>query len=336
MSEPGQRPAVSFVVPVYNEEGNVEAVHTDITRAGQALGRPYEILFVNDGSTDRTLERLTRLVEKDPHLRVIDFDGNFGESAALSAGFNQAQGELVCALDGDGQNDPNDLPVLIAALTPERTVVTGFRQRREGNFFTRVLPSRIANKLIATVTGIKIHDCGCSLKLYRRAALEGVALPVGFHRFLPSILGVKPSEVIEVPVNDRPRGSGSSHYGLSRTFIVLRDLVGLRLVLRRRPGRGTARTLRLASITTAALSVGMLAATRPFSALALLLLAAGLAAAWYDVMRFVDARERGVYRVRRILDGSTATSRPGGHGLLGSQSAAHVGRASGSVPGGAV
>jgi glycosyltransferase involved in cell wall biosynthesis len=158
VNEAAQHPAVSFVVPVYNEEGNVEAVHADITRAGRAFGRPYEIIFVNDGSTDRTLERLSRLIEQDPCLRVIDFDGNFGESAALSAGFNQARGELVCALDGDGQNDPGDLPELIAALTPERSVVTGFRQRREGNFFTRVLPSRIANKLIATVTGIKIHD----------------------------------------------------------------------------------------------------------------------------------------------------------------------------------
>jgi len=336
VSEDRQPRAVSFVVPVYNEEGNVEAVHADVTRAGRALGRPYEIIFVNDGSTDRTLERLARLVEKDPLLRVVDFDGNFGESAALSAGFNLARGELVCALDGDGQNDPGDLPALMAALTPERSVVTGFRERREGNFFTRVLPSRIANKLIATVTGIRIHDCGCSLKLYRRAVLDGVALPVGMHRFLPAILGVKPAEVVEVAVNDRPRGSGSSHYGLSRTFIVLRDLIGLRLVLRRRPGRGTARALRLSSIAAAALSVGMLSAARPFSAIALVFLAAILAAAWYDVVRFVEARERGVYRVRRVLDGSNATSRTGGDGLLGSQSAAHAGRASGSAPGGTV
>jgi hypothetical protein len=166
--------------------------------------------------------------------------------------------------------------------------------------------------------------------------LEGVALPVGMHRFLPAILGVKPSEVVEVSVNDRPRGSGSSHYGLSRTFIVLRDLIGLRLVLRRRPGRATARALRLGSIGAAALSVGMLSMTRPFAAMALVLLAAILAAAWYDVIRFVEARERGVYRVRRVLDGSTAANRTGGHGLLGSQSAAHAGRASGSARGGAV
>lgn len=304
----GQRPAVSFVVPVYNEEGNVESVHADVTRAGRALGRPYEIVFVNDGSTDRTFERLARLVRRDPHLRVVDFEGNFGEAAALSAGFTEARGDLVCALDGDGQNDPGDLPKLLAALTPERSVVTGFRQHREGNFFTRVLPSRIANKLIGLVTGIPIHDCGCSLKLYRREVLADVALPHGFHRFLPAILGVRAAQVVEVPVNDRPRGSGTSHYGLSRTFIVLRDLLGLRLVLRRRPGRGTARALRLGSLAAALASMAALAFRHPFAAIATFALSGCLAAAWYTVVRFIEGRERGVYRVRRILDGSTAES----------------------------
>jgi glycosyltransferase involved in cell wall biosynthesis len=302
-AEPIDRPAVSFVVPVYNEEGNVESVHADVSRAGAAFGRPYEIIFVSDGSTDRTLERLERLVARDPQLRVVDFDGNFGQAAALSAGFNQARGELVCALDGDGQSDPGDLPKLLAALGPDRAVVTGFRQHREGNFFTRVLPSRIANGLIAFVTGIRIHDCGCSLKLYRREVLAGVALPRGMHRFLPAILGVRAAQVVEVPVNDRPRGSGSSHYGLSRTFVVLRDLIGLRLVLRRRPGRGSARALRAGSLAAAVASMGALAAARPFVATALFVLAAALAAAWYDVIRFVEARDRGVYRVRRVLDG---------------------------------
>jgi hypothetical protein len=326
VSETPDRPAVSFVVPVFNEEGNVESVHADVTRAGTALGRPYEIVFVDDGSTDRTLARLERLVKRDPRLTVIEFDGNFGEAAALSAGFNQARGELVCALDGDGQNDPGDLPKLLAALTPERAVATGFRRRREGSFLTRVLPSRAANALIALITGIPIHDCGCSLKLYRREVLADVALPKGMHRFLPAILGVRAPQVVEVPVNDRPRGSGASHYGLSRTFIVLRDLVGLRLMLRGRPGRGAARALRLGSLATAVVSMGALAAARPILAIAAFVLAAGLAAAWYDVIRFVDARERGVYRVRRILHGSTAASGAGQHGVPERGPVPHGGR----------
>ncbi|HWP64290.1 MAG TPA: glycosyltransferase family 2 protein [Candidatus Limnocylindria bacterium] len=336
MSDTGQRPAVSFVVPVYNEQGNVDSVHADITRAARALGLPYEIVFVNDGSTDDTIVHLERLVATDPVLRVVDLDGNFGEAAALSAGFTEARGELVCSLDGDGQNDPGDLPALMAALGPERSVVTGFRRHREGNFFTRVLPSRIANALIALVTGVKIHDCGCSLKLYRRRVLDGVALPHGMHRFLPAILGVKPSEVVEVPVNDRPRGSGSSHYGLSRTFIVLRDLVGLRLVLRRHPGRATARALRLGSLAAAVLSVSALATARPVAAVVCMLATAGLAAAWYDVIRFVEARERGVYRVRRVLDGSTVASRTGRDRILGGDAAAHAELAPRSAPNGAV
>lgn len=336
MSDPGPRPAVSFVVPVYNEEGNVESVHADVARAGTALGRPYEIVFVNDGSTDGTLERLAALVKRDPRLRVIDFDGNFGEAAALSAGFTHARGELICALDGDGQNDPGDLPKLLAALTPERTVVTGFRRHREGSYVTRVLPSRIANRLIAFVTGIPIHDCGCSLKLYRRRVLEGVALPVGMHRFLPAILGVRAAEVVEVPVNDRPRGTGTSHYGLSRTFIVLRDLVGLRLVLRRRPGPGVARALRAGSLVAAVASMAALAAVRPFVAVALFALSLALAAAWFDVIRFVKAREQGVYRVRRVLDGSTVASGTGRRGILGSEPGEDVRHAAGSPSDGAV
>lgn len=310
VAEPTDRPAVSFVVPVYNEEGNVESVYADVSRAGAAFGRPYEIIFVSDGSTDRTLERLERLVARDPRLRVVDFDGNFGQAAALSAGFNHARGELVCALDGDGQSDPGDLPKLLAALGPEHAVVTGFRRRREGNFFTRVLPSRIANGLIAFVTGIRVHDCGCSLKLYRREVLDGVTLPPGMHRFLPAILGVRAAQVVEVPVNDRPRGSGRSHYGLSRTFVVLRDLIGLRLVLGRRRGRASARALRLGSLAAAVASMGALAAARPFMATALFTLAAALAAAWYDVIRFVEARDRGVYRVRRVLGGASGKRRP--------------------------
>jgi hypothetical protein len=316
MQEGIARPAVSFVVPVFNEEGNVASVHADVTQAGRALGRPYEVVFVNDGSSDRTLERLAGLVASDPHLRVVDFDGNFGQAAALSAGYTHARGDLVCSLDGDGQNDPRDLPKLLAALTPDVTVVTGLRRHREGNFFTRVLPSRIANVLVGFVTRIPVSDCGCSLKLYRREVLDGVALPAGMHRFLPAILGVRAAQVAEVEVSDRPRGSGRSHYGLSRTFVVLRDLVGLPLVLGRRPGRATARALRLGSLAAAVGATGTVALGHPVLAAAMMAGSGLLAAAWYTVIRFVDARERGVYRVRCVLgDEAGPRKQPAAAGL---------------------
>lgn len=307
MQEEPARPAVSFVVPVFDEEGNVANVHADVTQAGRALGRPYEVVFVNDGSADRTLERLERLVARDPCVRVVDFDGNFGQSAALSAGYAHARGDLVCSLDGDGQNDPRDLPKLLAALTGDVAVVTGFRRHREGNFFTRVLPSRVANLLVGWVTRIPVSDCGCSLKLYRREVLQEAALPAGMHRFLPAVLGVRAAQVAEVEVSDRPRGSGRSHYGLSRTFVVLRDLVGLPLVLRRRPSRATARLLRLGSLAAAIMAVGMLAIGHPLFAGASAVVSGLLAAAWHTVIRFVGARERGVYRVRCVLGGAQAT-----------------------------
>jgi hypothetical protein len=329
MNDHTVRPAVSFVLPVYNEEGNVDRVHADLTRAGTALGQPYEIVFVNDGSTDATLERLEALAAGDPHLRVVDLAGNFGEAAALSAGYAHARGHLVCSMDGDGQSDPGDLPRLMAALVPGCDVVSGFRRQREENFLTRVLPSRIANRLIAWVTGVPVHDCGCSFKLYRRDVLADVQLPAGMHRFLPAILGVRASQVAEVAVNDRPRGSGTSHYGLSRVLIVLRDLIGLRLVLRRPPpGRATARSLRLGSLGTAVAAVAMLAAGRPVLAAACVLASGTLAAAWYDVFRFVEARERGVFRVRRVLDGAAATRGARRNGLLGGELAEHVRQAS--------
>lgn len=322
-------PALSFVIPVFNEEGNVERVHADVTRAARRTGLSYEIVFVNDGSTDATLARLERLLAWDATLRVVDLAGNFGESAGLSAGFAVARGDLVVTMDGDGQNDPTDLPRMLEALADDVDVVTGNRVRREEDFTTRVLPSRIANALIAWVTGVAVHDCGCSLKVYRRGLVAGLRLPRGMHRFLPGITGVPPQRIREVRVNDRPRGSGRSHYGLSRILIVLRDLVGLRLVLRPpRAGRGMARGL--LAITVAGLGAAVWAASSDWPVLIVATLVAGAGAALaarHDVTRFLDAESTGVYRVRRILDGRSADSdRDRRPGLLGPEPAAHVRR----------
>jgi glycosyltransferase involved in cell wall biosynthesis len=302
-------PEVSLVIPVYDEEGNVEPLHTELTRVGQALAKPYEIVFVNDGSRDGTLARLEALRATDPQLRIVDLDGNFGEAAALSAGFAQARGRVVVTLDGDGQNDPADIPRLLAELEqPGIDVVSGRRHERKEAFFSRVLPSRVANWLVARLSGVPVHDCGCGLKAYRREVLADVQLPRGMNRFLPAILGVDAARVREVWVGDRARGSGRSHYGLSRTFVVLRDLLALPLLVRR-PDRLVGRALEgtraaLVAVVVVALvgALGWPADRWPALATAVgaVLAAAMAGAVAYNVERWIRAQGEGVFRVRRV------------------------------------
>jgi glycosyltransferase involved in cell wall biosynthesis len=307
MSEVESEPALSLVVPVFNEEGNVVSLHGELTRVARELGRTYEIVFVNDGSHDATLERLQALCIIDPNLRIVDLDGNFGEAAALSAGFAHARGAVVVTLDGDGQNDPADIPRLLARLEPGIDVVSGRRQERKEAFLARVLPSRIANWLIARLTGVPVYDCGCGLKAYRREVLANAQLPRGMNRFLPAILRVDPKRVVEVWVNDRQRGSGTSHYGFSRTFVVLRDLLAIPLLVRL-PPRTLGRALGGAQVTLAALGVaGIVAALgwpaeRTPALLATLVAVGGTGVGWsigQNVDRYVQAREHGVFRVKK-------------------------------------
>jgi len=302
-------PALSLVVPVYNEEGNVGPLHDELTRVARELGRSYEIVFVNDGSRDGTLARLEALGAHDARLRIVDLDGNFGEAAALSAGFAHARGAVVVTLDGDGQNDPADIPRLLARLTPEVDVVSGRRRARQEAFLSRVLPSRIANWLIARLTGVPAHDCGCGLKAYRRELVAAAQLPRGMNRFLPAILGVAPERVAEVWVNDRQRGAGRSHYGLSRTFVVLRDLAALPLLVRRAParlGRALGGAPAAFVVVTVASVLAVLGAPVGRTPALLIGLAAALAAGvgWavrYDLDRWRRARHDGVFRVRGVM-----------------------------------
>ena len=184
MAGAGPEPALSIVVPVYNEEGNVGPLYVELTAIARTLGRSYEIVFVNDGSRDGTLERLIAI--EDPALCVVDLDGNFGEAAAISAGFNTARGAIVVTLDGDGQNDPHDIPKLLAALERGYDAASGRRLERKEAFLSRVLPSRVANRLIVLATGVPVYDCGCGLKGYRRELVTGAQLPRGMNRFLPA------------------------------------------------------------------------------------------------------------------------------------------------------
>ena len=302
-------PALSIVVPVYDEEGNVGPLHAELTAVARGLGLPYEILFVNDGSRDGTLARLEEIRRRDDDFRIVDLDGNFGEAAALSAGFQHARGAVIVTLDGDGQNDPADIPRLLARLGPDVDVVSGRRQERKEAWLSRVLPSRIANSLIVAATGVPVHDCGCGLKAYRSHVVANAQLPRGMNRFLPAILGVDPSRVAEVTVNDRWRGSGSSHYGLSRTFVVLRDLLALPILVRR-PPRGRTLLRALGGAQAALVGVMLLAilgalgwpANRALVVAAAAVISAGTGwAIAHDLNRWVSAQRDGVFRVRRVV-----------------------------------
>ena len=226
-------PELSVVAPLHNEAGNVHPLFAGICRALEPLQRSFEVLLVDDGSTDETREWLDELAAGDERLRPVHLDANYGEAAALSAGFALARAPIILTLDGDLQNDPADLPRLLACLEagPYRAV-SGWRRDRDGAFVRRVLPSRIANWLIARVTGVPSKDNGCGLKAYRSEVVRSVFLPKGFQRFMPAIFGVRAPEFAQIEVSDRPRRFGRSHYGLSRLFAVIRDLLAVPYVLR--------------------------------------------------------------------------------------------------------
>ena len=299
-------PVFSVVVPVYNEEGNVVPLFTEIREVLTAMGRPFEVIVVNDGSTDGTLEQLRGLAVHNTGLRVLDLDRNFGEAAALCAGFRAARGELVITLDGDGQNDPHDIPRLVDTLQHNSCrVVSGWRQERQEGLLVRVLPSRLANALIAAVSRIPVHDNGCGLKVYRRPVVQHASLPRGMNRFLPAILGVTAHEVAEVSVNDRRRQHGRSHYGLSRTIVVLRDLLALRFII---AGPRLAEPV-VAAVAVAAAALFVYGTFRGGTLLAgsaATVAVLALLIGW-NLRRFNRAQREGVYRVRREYSGAPAT-----------------------------
>lgn len=214
---------------MHNEEGNVSLVYSETKRVCEEIkgekGYEYEIIFINDGSTDNTLNLLKEIKSKDSKVRLLNMDRNRGEASALSAGFAHAKGQYIFTMDGDGQNDPRYFKELLEKLEEGYKVATGYRLKRKEPFFTRKLPSFIANRIIAMITGLKVKDNGCSLKGYVSEIPKRYQIPHGFHRFLPALFGVKNEEVMEIPVFDRKRHWGKSHYGLKRTFEVLRELI---------------------------------------------------------------------------------------------------------------
>ena len=214
---------LSIVIPIYNELESISALHSQITEVLGKFGREYEIIFSNDGSQDGSRGALDEFAEIDSRVKVIHLRRNFGQTAALMAGFNHASGEFIVAMDGDLQNDPKDIPRLVEEMEKGFDVVSGWRiDRKEGR--SRRLPSRIANWLISSITGVKLHDYGCTLKAYRREVLQGVHLYGEMHRFVPALVAWQGGTVSELPVSHHARRYGSSKYGIDRTTRVLLDL----------------------------------------------------------------------------------------------------------------
>lgn len=222
---------ISVVVPVLNEEESLPLLYESLTAALAEGGWTYEILVVDDGSTDRSFEVLRELQHQDKRVRVVRFRRNYGQTAAFAAGFDRAQGEVVITIDADLQNDPADIPALLAKLDEGCDVVSGWRQDRQDRFFDRRLPSMLANRLIGWVTGVRIHDYGCSLKAYRRDILADVRLYGELHRFLPALAHAAGARVAEIPVRHHARRFGRAKYGLSRTVKVLLDVLAVRFLM---------------------------------------------------------------------------------------------------------
>lgn len=229
MADPA--PQLSIVIPLRDEERNVRPLYDEFRPVLEGLGLDWELILVEDGSTDGTFARLREVQAMDPRVRVIRFTRNFGQTAAFAAGFAAARGRYIVTADGDLQNDPADIPRLLE-LARTSDIVCGWRKRRRDAFLTRHVPSVVANWLLGLVSGVRLHDNGCSLKVFRAGVVKPLKLRPGMHRYLPAIASQLGGRVSEVVVNHRPRQFGRSKYGLSRTFRVAADLLHLRGVMR--------------------------------------------------------------------------------------------------------
>lgn len=320
-------PDVSIVIPVLNEAENVTPLYHALTSVMQETEYTWEVIFVDDGSSDATFEVLKELHAQDDRLRVVRLRRNFGQTAALAAGFDAAHGAAIVSLDGDLQNDPKDIPMLLEKLATGYDVVSGWRVYRQEGFWRRRLPSQLANWLISLTTGTYLHDYGCTLKAYRAEVVKELRLYGEMHRFIPALLAGNGARIAEVPVAHHPRQHGQSKYGLSRTVRVFLDLLTVKFWLSSLTnplqvfglmglvtfGVGMAICLYLTSLK---LFWGAGLADRPLLLLGVLLVAIGMQFLCVGLMAEIQVRtyhescDRCTYAIREILDGSPAETVP--------------------------
>ena len=280
---------VSVVIPIYNEEANVGELVARVAAALQRTGKSFELICVDDGSRDDSAAVLEALAAERPWLKPLYLIRNYGQSAALQAGFDAAQGEIIVTLDGDLQNEPEDIPELLRILDerPEVDVISGWRKARQDRTVSRKLPSAAANAVISSVTGVKLHDYGCALKLYRADVIRGLRLYGELHRFIPALAAEVGANIIEVPVRHHARTRGASKYGIDRTFRVLLDLLWIKFLMRflHRPlqafggvglALGAVGFLILAWLTYEKLALGAEIGGRPLLLLGVLLMLIGV------------------------------------------------------------
>ncbi len=311
---------LTVVIPIRNEAASLEELHRELTTTLRAWGRSYEILIIDDGSTDESFPILARLQTTDPQVRVIRFRRNFGQTAAFSAGFAHARGALIVTSDGDLQNDPKDIPAMVRKLEDEQLdIVCGWRKDRKDDFMSRLLPSMLANRLISWSTGVRLHDYGCSLKVFRAEVVKPLRLYGEMHRFIPAIASEQGVAIAESVVNHRARKHGTSKYGISRTIRVVLDLITVKFLLNysTRPLQifglvGLAMTLPGVAITVylAALKLfaGQAIGNRPLLLFGILLVSTGVQLITLGLLAEIQARtyhesqSKPTYSIREIRE----------------------------------
>jgi glycosyltransferase involved in cell wall biosynthesis len=320
-------PELSIVIPVRNESDNVEPLYRELTDTLEPAGRSYEVLFIDDGSTDDTYARLAAIQAGDARVRVIRFRRNFGQTAAFAAGFSHARGRYIVTSDGDLQNDPRDIPRLIVQLEQGHDIVCGWREKRRDAFITRRIPSMLANRLISWATGVQLHDYGCSLKVFRAEVVKPLKLYGEMHRFLPAIASEMGVSIAEMVVNHRPRRHGRSNYGLSRTIRVILDLLTVKFLL-----SYSTKPLQIFGLVGGAMALvgavvcGYLAyvrlfgyqsiADRPLLLFGILLIFSGMQLVTLGLLAELQSRtyhesqDKPVYFIRDILQAAEAVERP--------------------------
>ncbi len=313
---------LSIVIPIYNEEENINLLYEELKAVLVTIDQPHEIIFIDDGSRDTSLALLEQIQQQDSDVVVVSFRRNFGQTAAMSAGFDYATGDVIVTMDGDMQNDPHDIPRFLAKMDEGFDLVSGWRFDRKDAFISRRLPSMIANKIISVVTGVHLHDYGCTLKTFRKEVTEGIQLYGEMHRFIPAIASGVGAEISEIKANHRPRRFGTSKYGISRTLRVILDLMTVKFLLSygTRPIQvfgmlgmisGSIGFILALFLSIQKLFFGVSLANRPLLLLAVLLIFIGMQFISMGLLgelqarTYHEAQDKPIYVVRKVFKGSS-------------------------------